>query len=328
MGLGQQEFSDQQLREIALDPRLTAKDVELLSPEDRARFGVIFQQVKDQRSGRGGEQHQEAQGPGRWEQGLSAIRDFGTGAIKGAGETAITLGRGVNSITEPIGNAIGGAASRMMYGDEAVSPPVNRQKDLNAAYDYTQPENDAESYGKTAEQIGEYLIPAGAARKAAVEGLVRYGIPNSASAGTMSVLNKVAAVLGRSAGEAGSAAAISGLHGEQQPEHEAMAAAAIPFMNELVAMGVRPANWLAPFLAGGLAGKAAGPLGIVGGLGIGAAARKAIRLSPQGVDALHKFIRQYGANGLRALVGGYEQYRGQQNGMPSAEQDLERLFSK
>lgn len=311
------QLTDKDIREIINDPRFDPKsDYKLLSPQDQVRFQELYREtkLKTPAPARPGEPAAKVPAePGRWERAMTSTLDtaknVGTGFAKGAGETAVTLGRGVNAVAEPMGNALMSGILQMQgVPSERISPPVHR--DMNAAYDDLEAHGTGEQVGKMGEQVAEYLLPAGAARKAAVEGLVRFGIPNSASAKTMSVLNKLYAIIGRSVGEGGSAAAVAGLHGEAKPEHEGMMAAAIPLATELLAKGITPAAWLAPYYVGGKAGKImTGIGGIAGGIGTTSAARQTMRraLDPSMVTKLQQFVRSYGPSGLRALVGLYEQ---------------------
>lgn len=327
-----EQLDDAALQKLASDPRFSTADFDLLNPDEQVRFKAIYGRVKAQRPPAGGAEFGgDVKEPGRWQKALDATLSYGKGALKGAGETAITFGRGANSIMEPVGDFIGNEVVarpfvHLMHGDEAMTPPVDsgRQQDLNTAYDYTKAEGTAEKAGKISEQVGEFLLPAGATRRAAISGLVHM-IPDSASPGAMGVMNKVAALIGRPVGEAASAATVAGLHGEKEPEKEAMAAAAVPFMTELMAMGVKPAAWLLPYVVGSTVGaKVGGTIGVGGGLSLAAAFRNLTKLSPSSQKSLEAFVRRWGPSGLRSLIGGYEQVR--ENQPPNVQQELESRF--
>lgn len=190
------------------------------------------------------------------------IGDVAMGAAKGVGDTSTSLVGmvpGVNSITDALGNFLGGQYAKYAHGEESVSPPVSHHQ-VEDAFD---PTNGAQQVGKTAEQIGEFFVPAGPARKAAVEGLVRYGIPNSASPSTMKMLNKIMAVAGRSVGEGASAAAVGKLHGEENVDDTALIAALGPLFNSAATSAMTPLVKKA--MATAMAGVPQGMMG--GGLG-------------------------------------------------------------
>lgn len=224
---------------------------------------------------------------------LTMLGDLGIGAAKGAGDTANTLGELVNKIpgvgaaTTGLGNAIGGWVGQSQYGTKA--EPVTADKAHAAVDQDLTATNTSQRVGKGAEQVAEFFVPASPSRLAAIEGLARL-IPGGASKSTMAALNKLAAVVGRSAGEAGSAGAVSMLHGDNPDLPMALGAAgpvAGAGMEALVPLLAKSPvlAQIIPWIAGGAAGSAltaaTGPLGIPGGLamtmGVQGAARAATR---------------------------------------------------
>lgn len=218
-----------------------------------------------------------------------SVVDALQGVLKGAGENSsklLDLVPGFEQGTNDVGNAIGGKLAEILYGKEAVTPPIGKQQ----VRDAFAPENTAEKVGKTAENVGEFFLPAGGMRKGAVEGLVRYGIPNSLSPAAMNVANKAAAVAGRTLGEAGSAYGVSALHGDAHPEHAAEWGALGPLFGAgMEQAGPALASGSAavlqnpvvqkilPFIAAGGIGKAVGGIDPTGGIGAGLATWGLIR---------------------------------------------------
>jgi hypothetical protein len=97
--------------------------------------------------------------PSMASQAAGVVKDVAIGAVKGAGQTATNLGRAVNSVTQPIGNYLGGKASEKLYG--TVSPPVNQTPSFDAADAIVTPTNTAQRVGKGLEQIAEVVAPTG-----------------------------------------------------------------------------------------------------------------------------------------------------------------------
>ena len=87
--------------------------------------------------------------------GLKALGDAGWGAAKGAGDTAVNLGRMVSSVTEPAGNAIADALGLPGH--------IDSSQDFVGAEAAMAPSNRPEAIGKTLEQIAEFFLPAGKA---------------------------------------------------------------------------------------------------------------------------------------------------------------------
>lgn len=114
-----------------------------------------------------------------------AGKDVVTGALKGAGSTINNLGYYFSKIPglTAAGNALGGAAGKLLYGQEAA--PVTEQQAYDAAKTATTASNTAQSLGKAAEQVGEVLVPQSAVG-AAGKGLSlagRIGLEGAANAG-------------------------------------------------------------------------------------------------------------------------------------------------
>lgn len=158
------------------------------------------------------------------------VLDFGIGAGKGLLDSVLSLGEIVdNPVTRGVGNFLGGQAARLMHGEEAVTPPVESEPAFSSAREAAEPDGAMQSAGKFIEQVGEFFIPANVARQAAIRGLVRL-IPDSASPGAMKVMNKAGAIIGRTMGEAGSAAAVGSLQGDPDVDAEAAVAGAGPLL--------------------------------------------------------------------------------------------------
>lgn len=307
------QLRDDQLRAIASDPRFTKDDYALLSPQDQQRFAQIYRDVKNNRTtpSEGGPSDQ--QGPGRWQRGAEMIGEtashVATGAAKGLGETASTLGR-VVSHTSPIatalGNMIGGGISQGLYGKESVTPPVTADQAFGEAESHLKPENTGERVGKIGEQIAEYLIPGAASGRGIETGVVRAGMAMN-SPRLIHSARPIASVATNAIGAAG----VSGLHGEAAPEHEAAAGAAVPLTASVIEKMVPILSKLMPYAVGGAAGHALGGIGggIVGSLGMGAVARNAAKLSPEHQAQLAEFVRTYGPKALQAIVGAYGEWR-------------------
>lgn len=243
--------------------------------------------------------------PQTWKE---AINDVGVGALKGVAETttnAVGLIPGVTWATNALGNAVGGAAGRALYG--TTPEPVSQQSVSNAL----ESTNTAQTVGKGAEQLAEFFVPAQAARKAAIEGLVRL-IPNSASPGTMRVLNKAGAIIGRTVGEFGSAAAVSAAHGDPHPERTGMAAAAGPLVGAVAGPAVKVLKYeLSKDLLATIAAIAgANTLGGITTLGLGGgfasfhmtrAVASKLLANPRVIPTLTNLVRSGSAEAARLL---------------------------
>lgn len=261
-------------------------------PADQLQGWEVVQNAPPVAAGRGSNPHGA---PGASFSGLvSDVGDVGTGVVKGAGQTAFGLGDLVHRT--PVLGSITDALAKMV-GPEGTDP--------NAAFsqqpDVLNADNGAQHLGKVAEQVGEFFIPAGLAREAAVKGLVRL-IPNSASPGMMSVLNKAGAIIGRTVGEAGSAAAVSDLHGDTHPGESASIAAGssllgsglsatAPLIKSPIAQQVLPTLMaiLGMKTAGGLT-----PGGVGAGLGMFSVARAMAQhlvQNPKAVPTVAKGLR-------------------------------------
>lgn len=142
---------------------------------------------------------------------LQTVKDLLTGGVKGAVSSVQRTGLG-SADAEPfrINVRKGGAPTGGPLADTSAS-------------------NATQAFGKSAEQVAEFFIPANMARQAAIHGLVTL-IPDSASPGMARVLNQAGAVIGRTAGEALSAYSVADLHGDPHPERAAMIAGAAPLV--------------------------------------------------------------------------------------------------
>lgn len=164
---------------------------------------------------------------------LDAIRrivsELGTGAVQGAGETAVSLGNVVHSIPG-VGNITDALAK--LVGPEGTDPSAAFEQEAGdiASQGTGYTGTPAEQAGRFGEKVGEFLVPgsklAKAGEKAAVLLTPDKLINASPKAGR--VMSALMGILGRSAGEAGQAGTISALQGEQNPEHEAAIAGTAP----------------------------------------------------------------------------------------------------
>ena len=189
---------------------------------------------------------------------LSALSDAGVGAMKGAGETAVNLGSmvnkvpGVGDVTQGLGNALGGLYGTMKYGTAA--GPADRSSFDTVRRSDTTPTNAAQSTGKTIEQIGEFFVPGSAATKA---------LKSASVASVPATAWPMMSALLEAAGEGGTAAAVSSMHGEENPDTEAGLAAGTSLASNALAPGAAKLleviarspllKGLVPILAGGAA---------------------------------------------------------------------------
>lgn len=171
---------------------------------------------------------------GMIEHALQHLLNIGIGAGKGALSTARTFSEGTK-----------GAET---FGDPLVKWGDKHELDATGAM---------QSIGKGAEQVGEFFIPANMARQAAIRGLVTL-IPDAASPGTMKVLNKAGAIIGRSLGEAVSAGGVAKAHGDSAVGDEMLMGALGPLAGSAGgALLDNPVarDFLAALSAGNLTGK-------------------------------------------------------------------------
>lgn len=313
-------FTPDQLKHMVSDPGFTPDDWLLLSPTEQAQARPFLTQGPQPGAGVGSAGQAGAAPETLTSKlgqllgaGASGAANLGIGAAKGLAEhTSDLVGMipGVTKSTNFIGNALGGAAGAALHGSESVGPPVTPAEGRASL----EPANTTQSVGKTLEGAGEYLAPAGAARKAAIEGLVRFGIPNSASPGAMKVMNKLAAILGRSAGEMGSAGAVSAAHGDEDPVKTGLMAGLIPPVVTGAAKAAKPlADTVLPIAAGIGTGHALGSagLGLIGGMSMANRMRSGAEqlMTPSRVAALQQFIREYLPTALRGGLGAEEDAR-------------------
>lgn len=250
----QQPLTNDELKQFMADPDTKAEDVALLTPDEKARFDRL-----------------QSAGTMR-----GMARDVVTGAGKGAADTAVSLGSMVHSIpgVGDLTDMFAKMAAPLMGGDALTDPKAAFNKpEATKTQLGLDAENTAQSVGKTGEQIGEFFIPAPSSRLEAVKSLVRL-IPDSASPRAMALGNKIARYAGRILGEAGSAAGVSAVHGDDNPEISGAIAggtsAAAEGLGPMVKMllGTKLGREIAPMLIAVGAMHAAG--GITSDLGVGA----------------------------------------------------------
>lgn len=291
--MGQQNtgLTDEQIQELAADPQFTEEDRALLTPSERTRLAAA-----------------KVRGGGA----VGAVKGLAKGFVKGAGETAFELGDMVHN-TPGVGNLTDMLAK--LVGPEGTNPDGAFSK----TPEQLEAHGTAEEIGKTGEQVGEFFIAPGQARKAAIERLVRF-IPNATPANQMKILNKIAAITGRVVGEAGSATAVSAIHGDENPQYAGVAGGAGPLVGEGLSSAVGTLKTpgmqkIAPVLAAMLTMKGLGgitPEGLAGGMAtFGLAKQGAKRLieNPATVRTAQNVART-GANvGGRVTAGDIDQFR-------------------
>lgn len=274
--LSPSSFTQTELQDIANDPRLTNADRAHFTPE---QWGTI--QSLKRAPGQAGQPSTAESGGGSDESSIlgnvaRAIGSVGVGAFKGTGSSVVNVGQLAHKVPviKQLMDTVGLTDQDLAFREKAL-----------------QPEGTAESIGHGAEQIGEFMLPAGAARKGAIKGLARL-IPDAASPATMKTLNKVAAITGRSLGEGASAAAVSTAHGEN-PDVPAAIGAGAPLVGAGVSAAIPPLVQLInqypiiasmfPWLVGGAVGTAAGGIpGLAAGAGGGLGAQLALRGAARG----------------------------------------------
>lgn len=298
-------LTTEQLQLAVSDPSFGPQHWAKLTPDEQARARPFLQasQGGPPAAPAGAQGTAPGIGPTPGATGLTGkIEELLSGAASGAADLGIGAAKGVGSTVTGLGNL-----ARKIPGVDAlddVVPPVTFS---------TTPDNTTQSVGKGLEQAAEYLAPASGMRKAAIKGLVQYGIPDAASPGAMKVMNKLAAILGRSAGEAGSAATVSAAHGDSDPLTTGLIAGAIPPVTGALAKTAGPVlAKVAPFAAGAATWKALGGLGGLGaGMGAAGAVRSATKdvLTPQRLAALRAFIMEHAPQAMRAGLGAEEDAR-------------------
>lgn len=253
------EFTDAELIELANDPRVTSQHLAKLTPNEQRRFMALRQAKPDQ----------ERSTIDQAGEALSALGDAGTGAVKGLGKSVVNLGGAVNSVTEPIGNAIAD-----LFG---LPGHIDSSGDFAGAEAAMAPANKAESIGQTVEQIAEFLIPAG-----------KVGPLSRGAANMVGKLSKASGPVRRMATDAAWKAApiaenalgagtVAAVHGDETPESAAMWSAgggatgqALSQAARLLAtpLGQKLGPYLAAIAAMSAAGGLTGPL-TAGGIGAG-----------------------------------------------------------
>lgn len=204
---GQKPFTDEELRQFASDPDLKPEDLNLLSSGERSRLQTL--QAQDSTTGH--------------------VKDVLTGVGKGAGETAFDLGSLVHKI--PLIGDLTDKLSSFVGPDPKKYPGADPSKAFAKVPDDLEAKNDYQKAGKTAEQVGEFFVPAPSARLETIKGLVKL-IPDTASPEAMRLANRVLAHVGRVGGEAGSAGAVSAVHGDDNPGVSAAIAGATSGVSE------------------------------------------------------------------------------------------------
>lgn len=241
---------------------------------------------------------------------VDTLIDVGRGVAKGAGQTAFNLGNLVHKT--PLLGDLTDILARIA-GSEDTSP--------DAAFaqtpDVLEAKSGAERFGKGVEQVGEFLLPAGPARLATIKRLVSM-IPNQTPANQMRILNKAAALLGRVGGEAGSAAGVSMVHGESNPEIEGGIAATAPLVGGAGRAGVqglssamqtKAGRELLPYLAAVLGLNIAGgltPAGVassIGAFGIAKHGAQSFLKSPRAINLTKRALGRGLETGTRVGAG-------------------------
>ena len=320
MGQGQ-ALTDAQLQELASDPQFSEADRALLTPSERTRLAAVQSQ---------GTMMGKAKGVVR-------------GVVKGAGETAFKAGSvvhntpGVGDLTDLLSRmvapTIGYAMNGMQSPDQGADAFFKSNPD--AAFSQTPRELEAngtaEAVGKGLEQAGEFFIPAGPTRMAAIERLVKF-IPNATPAVQMKILNKLAALTGRVAGEGASATGVAALHGDEDPQTEGKAAAIATGTGEGLAglmnvLKTQAGKKLGPFFAAMTAMNAGSkvlPKGLgsqMGAFGLLKGGAKSLIEDPGKIRTGQKLVKS-GANlGGRATAAGIDHVRLQKRRLKQEEDD-------
>lgn len=256
-------FTNTELMQFAQDPDYTPADLNLLSAEEMARL----QTIQDRKSPTG------------------VVKDMLTGVGKGAGDTAFNLGKAVHSLplvgkfTDMVAKLVGPDAYHI--GQGAVDAG---KTDPDAAFakppQQLEAENTAQQVGKTAEQVGEYFVPANATRSAVQAGLMKL-IPEAASPRAVAVANKVIEYASRVIGEGASGSGVATAQGDEHPARagaiaagttvsvEGLGAITRALLRTQIGKEIAPVL-LASGVMSGIGGLVAGIPGAVGGGSLGA----------------------------------------------------------
>lgn len=241
------------------------------------------------------------------------LADVLQGGAKGVADTTSNMVGwvpGVESVTTALGNVLGGKAAELMYGKEGVTPKQFTPSDVDAALE---PENTAESVGKTSEQLAEFLIP-GSATARGVIGQAAKAIPGNLSRGAMAKANKAVALGGRMVGDAAQNAGIALGQGDENVDAEAAIGAGAPLvgagLESLVPLIRNPivARTL-PYLVAAIGSSTLGgitPLGIgagLGGFGLMQGLTKSALKNPQAIPKLRRAV-QTGSRGVGRVAAG------------------------
>lgn len=273
-------FSDAELQDLASDPSITPQDLAKLSPEQQ-------QKVQGYRRGTPPDQ-------GLIHSGLNAALDLGTGAAKGAAKIvpnsakAVRAIPGVGALTErasDIDKVFGGGMPGVPNG----GPPVSAM--LEGLLNELKPTNTTQRVGEGLEQAGEFVAAGGPTRAAVKAGLTRPALTQISKLGSVNANHyggNLATVLGEMLGAGGSAGTISAAHGNENPDTVAAIAAGGPptaaataaLVNAIATNpALAPLKFLLPYIMGGAAMTGLGgvtPLGLSGGLGVGAGTRATV----------------------------------------------------
>lgn len=301
-----QRFSDADLIAIANDPRVTPEDIAKLTPDEQRRFMAVRQQTPAQVSQRGALQSV-----------LEAAKGAATGAAKGVGESIFHLGDlmkgapsdlimpGLSSLTDM--KTLGDIANRV--GPEG----TNATQAFAHVLEELQPQGKAETIGKTAEQIGEFFIPAGKVGPAARGAAEAVTSLTKAAGPARRMLTDAAWKLAPVVDDAIGASAVSMAHGDTQPQYAAAGSAAGNLLGQAASQATKLITKSGPaaFLAALAAGKGAEMLGLddldamlTGGAAFGAT-KQALRSGKKNPAALawalEELGRRMGAFGAGAI---------------------------
>ena len=236
----QYELNDDQLRQLLADPLFGPQHVQKMSPSEQQRLAAMKAESQGP---------QGAAPPGRLERASGTIKDLLVGALKEGGQTA----QGIRDIP---GRLAAGA-----MGEPFVPADTSN----------LEPSNTTQRVGGFGENLAEYTLGGGIARK----GLTRLLAP---TAGASAIKTRLMGSLGRSASEGVGATAVAGLHGDPTPEGEGLTAGTLtgireaaqvlgpllrfPLVQHIATTAIVSSAASGAGTVGGLAG--------VGGVGIGA----------------------------------------------------------
>lgn len=274
------ELTDAEMVEFVNDPTVGAEALALLTPGEKARYQTLKSAKPEGGSFMGS-----------IGKAIDVGEDVATGVVKGAGQTAFNLGNLVHSIPG-IGDATDALAK--LFGGAGTDPDqafAQTPQDL-------QPTNTAQAFGKGAEQIGEFFIPAG-----------KVGMASRGAADLVGKLPKAAGTVRKAATDlawkgapvvdnALSTGAVAAAHGDEDPQYAAGTQALLQSLGigagqASKLLGTMAGKQYAPILAGVALFKLISALG--GDIGTSAASGLAANQATRTIA--RRYLSQPGAQG-------------------------------